>query len=1041
MQTTSTVAQSSAAKEAFVFPLSFGQRRLWFLNQFDPASIAYNIPIPMRFNVMINRSVLERAVNELVRRHEILRTTFQIIHGEPMQVVAPSLAITVAYSDLRSIPADQMDTAAANLAFQDAQLPFSLREGPLIRVGLHRLGLTDHLLLISMHHIVADGWSVGVLFKELNVLYSAFCAGRSSPLPELRVQYADFAHWQAQTLKGAVLQNLLFYWKQQLEGAPETIELPTDRVPHAIASNRGGVHGAAISDVLYQRVRALGQQERSTPFMILLAIFQILLYRHTGETDLVVGTPIANRTKPQLEDLIGLFVNTLVIRTDLSGDPTFLDVLARVRETTLAAFTHQDMPFELLVEELQPSRNLNRNPLFQVMFLLQSNDPVVTSHVDSQHLSSVYLPATTAKFDLTMSVTEVAQGSNIAVEYCTDLFDVETIKRLTDRFIALIESAVSEPEAKISAMRFCSVAELQAVQPISGPSLEPMHAGTVWELVSQWAATRPNEIALLMDAEAITYQALAARADELADKLRAQGIPQSGLVEVCLDLSIQMVIEMFAISKAGGVPVMFAPGEKPVITANRGRHSGNDVACILYVPERDGQLRGVCIPHCALCRTNFGPGLEILDSDWIIHCTQSGDEFALFEIFAALAAGAHLVRLPADPPPPPRKLANALQDYQATIIIAPLNALDRVASDFPRALKNLRVGVLHDMASMPVDMEETLLQKLLQVDGAVEIGGYAFIRSPWNSVQAELGAVAAGLTVHLLDSAMRPVPVGVVGEIFYASSYMARGYHQDPVATAECFPGALHRSGQFARLNQDGKLIACGRRDRRIRIQGIRIAPEAVESVLQQHPNIEKSAVVPGSRGLTAFVVAAANKTPSEQELLNLFPNEISVAAKPISWRMVETLPLSLSGQIDYGRLQRMETKLESRTEKDVYLAPRNNIETRLVELWATTFGATRIGIRDDFFRLGGHSLLATRIVAQIADEFGVSLSLGSFFTSPTIEGLSELIGQHGSIAGKLPSTTGTKIDHSPGNQVVNVEQLSDQDVDTLLATLLKEQS
>jgi non-ribosomal peptide synthetase component F/acyl carrier protein len=1032
---------TTPTKEVFMFPLSFGQRRLWFLNQLDPLSPAYNIPIPMRFNSSLNRLILERAVNELVRRHEILRTSFQMVNGEPMQVVAPSLEITVAYSDLCSTPTDQKDAVAANLAALDAQRPFSLSETPLIRVGLHRLGKEDHLLLISMHHIVSDGWSVGVLFRELNALYSAFSSGSPSPLLDLQVQYADFAHWQSQTLKGATLQKLLSYWKQQFVGAPKVLKLPFDRIRPAVPSGRGGAHGITISASLYQSIRSLSQREGATPFMTLLAIFQTLLFRHTGEVDLVIGTPIANRTKPQLENLIGLFVNTLIIRADLSGEPTFLELLARVRETALGAYAHQDMPFELLVEELQPSRSLDHNPLFQVMFLLQSTDPSDVTQTDSHHTRPIHITTSTAKFDLTVSVAEVGQAANVTVEYNADLFDEGIIKQLTNRFIILIESVVSEPNTKLSALQLCSAAELRALQPIIGPKIQPAEPTAVWECVAHWADTQPNEIAITVGTEAITYRDLDARVEDRVRELLAQSIPKNGLVEVCLNLSIEMFVMMLAVGKANAVFVPFVLGAKTNLTHDENPCIDNDVACILHLQESEFCPKGARIPHRALNRTSFGQGLHIMASDCIVHCAQFEDEFSIFEIFAALAAGAHLVILPADPAPPPRKLANLLRDYQATITIAPMDTLNRVARDFPWALETVLVVVTHEQVTTKSGIEETLLQKLFQVDGAAEVGGYSFIRPPGNSVPSALGAVAAGVTVHLLDGAMRPVPVGAVGEIFYESSYLAKGYHDNPVSTTEWFPNSFHRSGQLAYRDQNDNLIACGRHDRRIRNCGVRIELEVVEAVLLQHPNIEKVAVVQSSPGLTAFVVAAVDSSPpSEKDLMALFQEGISPAAMPTTWRIVEDLPLTPYGQIDLNRLHSMASEFDSGASKSEYVAPRNDIEIRLAKLWGTIFGVTQIGIHDDFFRLGGHSLLATRITMQIADEFDVVLSLRDFFSSPTIEGLSVLIGRNESESAKLSPSVITPSDIGPTDRVADVAQLSDEDVDDMLAVLLKEQ-
>jgi non-ribosomal peptide synthetase component F len=1053
------VQADATARQAFVFPLSFGQRRLWFLHQFDEASPAYNIPIAMRLRTPLNRSVLERAVNEIVRRHEILRTTFQTIDGEPMQVVAPALTMTVAYSDLRSTPADQKDAAAANLAFLDAQQPFQLKEGPLLRVGMHRLGETDHLLLISMHHIVSDGWSVDVLFRELNALYSALSTGKPSPLAELPLQYADFAHWQSQTLKGQTLEKLHAYWRQHLAGVPELLELPADRARPSIPSGRGGAHSTAVSASLYGSVRSLGQRARATPFMVLLAIFEILLFRHTGATDLVIGTPIANRTKPQLEDLIGLFVNTLVIRTDLSGDPTFLGLLARVREAALAAFAHQDMPFELLVEQLQPARSLAQNPLFQVMFLLQSADRSSAIQAGSHGPRPVHVATTAAKFDLTVSVVEMAEAAHVTVEYNADLFDNDTVKRLTDRFIALIESAVGDPHARLSALRLCGPAELRIVQPVVGPAAAADGAAAVWQRVEHWADTQPDAIAIACSETAISYRELATRVGERARELLAQGVAEGCRVAVGLDFSIEMAVVMLAASKIGAVFVpsvsganVGVPSGTPACSEDGNAGNGNTVACILRVPGKDGHWSGVEVPHAALSRTDFGHGLRITASDRVLLCAHFEDEFAVFEMLATLAAGAQLVLLSASSAPSPRSLAALLREHRATIAIAPVQTLDRVARDFPWALKDIRAAVWREEATALDGIEEALLRKLFLVDGAAEAGGYVFVRRAWDGAAAGmgsdlrsgsgLGSVAAGVTVHLLDGAMRPAADGAVGEIFVESRFLASGYHANPDATAIGFPGSFHRSGQLARRSSHGALIGCGRRDRRMRIRGGRIEPEAVEAALRQHPQIGEVAVVRGRRGLSAYLVAAASGAPAEDELIAFCRDRLAAAAIPASWRVVAALPRAPGGQTDMPTLQRQETERESGATTPEYVAPRNDIERRIAGLWATALGPGPIGIGDNFFKIGGHSLLAVRIVAQIADDHRLALSLKDFFTSPTIEGLAALVARNGSGSAKPVPPAIARIEGIiPTDRPPNLAELTEQNIDDMLAELLGEQS
>src|SRR5215207_570814 len=429
---------SSAPKgntDVFVFPASFSQERLWFLDQFTPGTPVYNVagttPLPGWLNV----SALERSLNEIVRRHEALRTTFAAVDGRPVQLIAPALTIPLRVVDLQHVGEAECHAESERLARVEALLPFDLTHGPLIRALLLRRK-QDHLLVLVMHHIVSDGWSIGIFFRELIELYEAFSTNRPSPLPELRLQYADFAEWQRQRLQGETLERLVSYWKEQLKNAPVTMDLPADRPRPPMQSFRGALEFFNLSPAVVAKLKALGQQEGSTLFMILLGAFKILLQRYTGLDDIVVGSPIANRNRPEIESIIGFFVNTLILRTDLSGKPTFSELLTRVREVTLGAYSHQDLPFEKLVEEIKPERRLNHNPLFQVMFVFQ-NIPTHAQLVASPTAPEV--ATGTAKFDLTMFLMETQDGCAGIIEYNTDIFDAPRIKRAARHFVNLVE--------------------------------------------------------------------------------------------------------------------------------------------------------------------------------------------------------------------------------------------------------------------------------------------------------------------------------------------------------------------------------------------------------------------------------------------------------------------------------------------------------------------------------------------------------------------------------------------------------------------------
>jgi len=552
------------------FPLSFAQQRLWFLDQMEFGNPAYNAPAAVRLVGPLNVAALEHSLNEIVRRHEILRTTFAVEAGQPRQVVAPTFKLELPLVDLRDRPEAQREPAARELAVKDARQPFDLTRGPLLRAKLLRLADAEHWVLLTMHHIICDGWSAEVFVREMVALYSAFADGQSpapranragSPLSELPIQYADFAHWQQEWLRGEASQKHLAYWREQLAELP-TLELPTDRPRPSVQSFQGALHPFTIPARVGEQLKVINAREGVTSFMTLLAVFQALLSRATGQEDIVVGTTIANRTRAELEGLIGFFANTLVLRTRferLTPDPSFCDLLRQVREVTVNAYAHQDLPFERLVDELRPQRDLSRTPLFQVMFVWQH---LPTQGTNFSGLAATPLPVTigTAKFDLSLHVRETPEGLSGFFEYNTDLFDSDIIARLAERFLALLDSAVADPDQKLEAWLALSPAERRALLQQWNPSPAEYPAERCLpELFEAQVERTPNAIAVVFEDQRLTYAELNARANQLAQPLRALGVGPEVLVGVCLERSLEMVVSLLAILKAGGAYVPLDP--------------------------------------------------------------------------------------------------------------------------------------------------------------------------------------------------------------------------------------------------------------------------------------------------------------------------------------------------------------------------------------------------------------------------------------------------------------------------------------------------
>src|SRR6185503_6111067 len=528
--------------------------------------------VPIRLPGSLDVKALENSINALVRRHESLRTSFSVIEGQPVQVIADQLVLELKVNDLRELPDSARDAEAHRLAALEAQKPFNLASGPLIRVELLKLTDHDHVLLLTLHHIIADGWSMDILFRELGILYNSYVSGQNPALPELKIQYADFACWQRQWLTGDVLEHQLQYWKNQLSAAPAVLDLPTDRPRPAVQMFRGGVYSFAIESEIVDKLKQLGEHHHVTLFMTMLAAFKTLLYRYTGQTDLVVGSPIANRTRPELEGLIGFFANTLVLRTDLSGDPTFVELLARIREVTLGAFTYQDMPFEKLVEELHPERSLKHNPLFQVVFTFQSIPTSQTPQTPPQHDGSstgetapVAVGNGTAKFDLMMTVIDYGQSAHGFLEYSTDLFDESSITLMIQRFQTLLANIALHPDSPISQLEITSQAERQFLAAgLSGPQPDSGLYIDFNQILKDFSKQAPSSIAIVDGKIELTYQQLQQRAGLIAAHLLKLGIGAEDVVGVHLPRSANQVVAMLGVLNAGAACLPLDTSEPPL---------------------------------------------------------------------------------------------------------------------------------------------------------------------------------------------------------------------------------------------------------------------------------------------------------------------------------------------------------------------------------------------------------------------------------------------------------------------------------------------
>jgi amino acid adenylation domain-containing protein len=847
-------------------PLSFSQQRLWFLDQYEPNSSVYNLPSVVRLRGSLDIGALEWSLNEIIRRHESLRTAFSMVGGAAVQVIGPSVGRSLAVVDLKDRPEGERDAEARRLAKEEALRPFDLACGPMFRTSLIRLGEDDHVLLLTMHHIVSDGWSMGILYRELSMLYRAFVNGESSPLADLSIQYADFAVWQRDWLQGEALECQQSYWKKHLEGAPAVLNLPTDRPRPAVQTYRGARSSFELSKELTEGLKALSRKEGVTLFMTLLAAFRTLLYRYTGQEDIVVGSPIANRNRGEIEGLIGFFVNTLALRTDLSGNPTFGEMLQRVRMTALEAYEHQDLPFEKLVEELKLERNSSYSPLFQVMFVLQ-NTPGTALKLHGLKVTPVRLDGETAKFDLTVYMSESVDGLRGLLEYNTDLFDEATIIRMLGHWQVLLEGLVANPDQRIGYLPLLTDAEQrQLVSEWNDTRKDYPKDKCIHQLFEEQVENNPEAVAVVSENEQLTYRELNTRANQLAHYLREQGVGPESLVGICVDRSLEMVVGLLGILKAGGAYVPLDPEyptERLVFTLEDTRApilltqarlveklpalnarlvcldrdwpqiseeteenpeskvTADNTAYVIYTSGTTGKPKGVMISHHNVSRLFRAtePWFLFSEADvWTVFHSCAFD-FSVWELWGALLYGGRAVIVPYWISRSPEQFYELLYREQVTVLNQTPSAFrqliqaDQSVIDQPKlALRSVILGgeALDFQTLQPwFDRHGDECPRLVNMYGITETTVHVTYRVVRASdikpgIGSLIGVPIPDLELFVLDKQGQLVPIGVPGELHIGGAGVGRGYLNRPQLTAERF--LLNPFSKTGKLYKTGDL-------------------------------------------------------------------------------------------------------------------------------------------------------------------------------------------------------------------------------------------
>ncbi|HVG07839.1 MAG TPA: amino acid adenylation domain-containing protein, partial [Thermoanaerobaculia bacterium] len=1008
-------------------PLSFAQQRLWFIDQLEPGSPLYNIPAALRVEGPLDPEVLALCLGEIVRRHEALRTTFDAAQGVPEQLIQPAVPAVLSVVDLAGLPEHARETRALALAGEEADRPFDLARGPLLRSLLLRLTGSDHIFALTLHHIVSDGWSAGVLVREVAALYAAFTEGSPSPLPELPVQYADFAVWQRSWLQGEVLESELSFWRGQLAGLPPRLELPTDRPRPSVQSFRGTSQPVQLPAGLTRQAQTLGRREGATLFMVLLAGFQALLARYSNQERLAVGAPVAGRNRVEIEGLIGFFVNTLVLRGDLTGTPTFRELLARVRETTLAAHAHQDLPFERLVEELAPERSLAHAPLFQVMLALQ-NAPVGNLEIGELRLHPLSRTGTTAKFDLALSLEERGGALAGTAEHAADLFDPTTIRRLLAGFERLLAGALADPDRPVAELSLLSEAELHRVRSEWNPAGAAPDASLV-ETFESWVDRTPDAIAVLAPGEVLSYAELDRRANRLAHRLRALGVTIDSLVGLCAERSPAMIVAVLGILKAGAAYVPLDPAyprerlafmiddaripvllteqrllgslpettaatvlldsDGPVLERLWGTTTPDSLAYVIYTSGSTGRPKGAMIHHRGWSNLvdaqrrlfGFGPG------DRVLQFASLGFDASAWEISMALGAGATLVLGPRERRLSTEELTALLRESTAAVL--PPTVLSTLSPKDLPGLKTLIVG--GEAWTVELAQAWAAGRRLWNAYGPTEASICATAMLYDGGERLPIGRPIARMQAHVLDAWGNPVPAGVAGELCLGGPGLARGYLDRPDRTAASFvphplavlPGErLYRTGDLARWLPDGSLDFLGRLDHQVKVRGFRIELGEIEAALAALSGVSQAVVIvredtPGVRHLVAYVMAEVEPKELREQLRERLPEHMV----PGVFVRLNTLPLTPSGKVDRKALPAPDWQRFS----DSYQAPRTPVEEVLAGIWGEVLGRERVGVADRFFDLGGHSLLATRVLSRVRETFGVELPLRELFEAPVL--------------------------------------------------------
>jgi amino acid adenylation domain-containing protein len=1071
-------------------PLSYGQEQLWFLEQLAPGESSHNLCVLSRLRGTLNMPALRAALGCVVARHDVLRAQIDAEDGRPFQVIAPAGEIDLSTDDLSSVPVARREQATLDAAARAGQTPFDLARGPLFRFRLHRIGPQDHLLSVVLHHSVADGWSIGVLHAEVSAAYEAYAVGREPDLRPLPVQYADLVERQRRKREEGDLERHLQYWEQQLAGLP-TLELPTDRPRPGVLSHTGSTVVVELPCELLDGTRKLAQRRGVSVFMVLAAAFTVVLARHSGQGDISLGTTMLGRTEPEFERLIGFFVNMVVLRSDVSDDPSFSDLLDRMRDTTLDAYDHQEAPFEKVVERLNAPRDPSRNPLFQVCLQLLDDTTSGGGLVLPDLATKPVTPRVeSSRFDLSLTFVDAADGFRASVEYSTALFDRHRVERMVGHVEQVLSAAVRDPSRRVSELPLLTPVEQEELLAAGYGPHEPFRRDPVHVLVAERAAAAPEDVAAVFEGNSLSYGELDRRAGHLARHLRRSGVGQEDIVGVALERSLDVLVALVGVLKAGAAFTVLDPSlpvsrlafmleetEAPIVITSSewlarlpkpagwspvcldqawenteaGAEesleewaTGDSLAYVLYTSGSTGKPKGALIEHRALMSylTSFVAMFELRPGDRMLQFASLSFDLSQAEIFSALTTGATLVLAKQDTLLSPEALSDLVRRERVTYIGAPPAMLALLEPEPYPELRNVLVGgeafpgALVNKWNLP---GRRFVNGYGPTEATIGCTMYACEKAVWRS-SPPIGGPLLHRRLYVVDGHGNLLPQGVPGELLIGGDEgLARGYLHRPELTAERFipdpfrsEGRVYRSGDLVRWTSELELEFVGRVDTQVKLRGLRIELEEIEAVLATHPAVARPAVTlredaRGDKRLVGYIVADGDQ-PSVAELRAHLEQSVPGYMVPAAWVFLDALPLSPTGKVQRSALP-APSAARAEDERET-IPPSTPTEQRLAEIFADVLAlsVSVVGADGDFFLLGGNSLQAMRVISRAHQSFAVEVGVRSLYGASTVAALARHIDG-------LERITPKAGDESPGRWELLelVERLSEDEAERIL--------